>query len=258
MSSGYLLVIALVFLVVGLKSLHKFKPVTISSLWDIGFGEVGRFSLLQAGQFFTNDSANLISFVLLINLPQGVSSVLHLTYNSMFTCMLMEKEWSDYAHDRKPLRVSSPIGDQRSTYYLQLPYAYAIPLIILSRLMHWLVSQALFLARVDTYTSTGIPNPKNNVPTCGYSCIALVFAVILGGLMLITIILMSQRKYRPGMPLAGHCSAVLSAACHPTTDDLKVATSLVMWGVVEEKDGVAHCSFSSRDVKPRREGQLMR
>jgi hypothetical protein len=59
--------------------------------------------------------------------------------------MLMAKEWSDFAHERKALRVTTPSGGQRSTHYLQLPYGYALPLLAASAVLHWLTSQAIFL-----------------------------------------------------------------------------------------------------------------
>lgn len=75
--------------------------------------------------------------------------------------MLMAEEWSGYVHERKPLRVSNPSGSQRSTYRLQLPYRYGIPLLVLSGLLHWPVSQSLLIARVtlNTRAGTGIEDP---------------------------------------------------------------------------------------------------
>jgi hypothetical protein len=68
----------------------------------------------------------LIATTLLANLPQGILSFLYLTYNGLFTCMLGSYEWSRFGQFRKPLRVTAPVESQRSTYYLQLPYTYAI------------------------------------------------------------------------------------------------------------------------------------
>ena len=233
----------------GLVTTRQYTSISLRSLWSIGFGQVSPYSTINNVQFSTNDTANTIAFMFLANIPQGLISISFLTYNSILTCMLMEKEWNDYAHERKPLRVSLPTGQQRSTYYLQLPYSYAVPLITASGLMHWLVSQSIFLARVEAYDSFGQRKPENDVTTCGYSCIAIIFTIILGSVMLVTLMILSRRKYRHGMPFAGHCSAVLSAACHPPPADDKAAASSLMWGVVEAKDGVARYSFSSRPVQ---------
>ena len=116
----------------------------ISYLWHLGFGAVTSESMV-AWEFF--GSRGLILGVLVANSPQALLSFLFLflTYNGLYTCMLMAGEWSDYAHKRKPLRVTSPVGAQRSTYRLQLPYKYGIPLTVLSGTLHWLVSQSLCL-----------------------------------------------------------------------------------------------------------------
>ena len=192
------------------------------------------------------------------NTPQLVISALHLNYNSIFTCMLLEKEWNDFVHERKTLRVSSPRDGQRSSYFLSLPYTYAILLIILSALMHWLVSESIFIAQIVAYTTEGVETMAYGVTTCGYSCIAIVFVLLLGCLMLSAILAIGCQKYRPGMPLAGHCSAVLSAACQRLPDDTDIVVLPVMWGVVSERRGIQHCAFSSFYIQTVEPGRLVR
>ena len=159
--------------------------------------------------------------------------------------MLLGNEWTNYAHQRKSLRVTSPCGQQRSSYWLQLPYTYSIPLLVLSGLMHWLVSQSLFLARIGQ--SDGQGNIDVITSTCGYSPIAIIFTIIVGSIMVIGVILNGFWRYRPGMPLAPSCSAAISAACHPLAGDGNAARSLVRWGEVPAltADGLAHCTFTS-------------
>lgn len=48
------------------------------------------------------------------------------------------------------------------------------------------------------------------------------------------------------MPLAGSCSAAISAACH--TQEWGVAEMSVMWGVTGVNGGVGHCAFSGAEV----------
>lgn len=43
-------------------------------------------------------SGKLIPLILLVNLPQVLLSFLYLTYNGLFTSMLLAKEWSEFAH----------------------------------------------------------------------------------------------------------------------------------------------------------------
>jgi hypothetical protein len=69
----------------------------------------------------------------------------YFVYNSLYTRLCAEKEWSSYGTDYHPLRVTRPQGQQRSSYRLQLPYRYSVPLIIISIVLHWLVSNAFYV-----------------------------------------------------------------------------------------------------------------
>lgn len=60
----------------------------------------------------------------------------------------MSREWAQFASTRRTLRVSKPQGQQRSTYWLQLPYRYSVPLMGAMVLLHWLMSRGLFLASI--------------------------------------------------------------------------------------------------------------
>lgn len=92
----------------------------INDLYELGFGSVNANSVVGWAP------TGLIATTLFANLPQGILSFLYLTYNGLFTCMLGSHEWSLFSRSHKPLRVTAPLGNQRSTYYLQLPYTYAI------------------------------------------------------------------------------------------------------------------------------------
>ena len=72
--------------------------------------------------------------------------------------------------------------------------------------------------------------------------------ILLGGLLLISLNLIGFRKYPDGLPLAGTCSAAISAACHRPEDDVNAAEKPVMWGVVDSDDTVGHCCFTSQEV----------
>lgn len=200
-------------------------------------------------------SSGLLLTVLLANSPQVLLSCLFLAYNSLFTCMLLADEWNTYARKRKPLRVTSPTGLQRSTYRLQLPYKYGIPLLVISGALHWVVSQSLFLARV-AYFEGDQEESNASFSTVGYSCIAILTAIILGAIVVLLSILNGFRRYKPGIPLVGSCSAAISAACHRPKEDSDAADKPVMWGVVSTKDGIGHCCFTSFEVTPPVEGEL--
>ena len=171
--------------------------------------------------------------------------------------MLLGHEWSGYAHVRKPLRVTSPTGSQRSTYRLQLPYKFGIPLLVLSGTLHWLVSQSIFLALVDYYDNGVLDTHSfdadgedlyQSISTLGYSCIAIITVIALGGIVVLIGILHGFRRYKPGAPLVGSCSAAISAACHRPNEDVDAPYKPVMWGAVKSSNPIGHCCLTSFEV----------
>ena len=194
--------------------------------------------------------------ILIANSPQALLSFLFLTYNGLYTCMLLADEWADYAYKRKPLRVTTPVGEQRTTYRLQLPYRYGVPLLVLSGTLHWLVSQSLFLARVTAFGPDGVEDVAGSVSTIGYSCIAIITVIILGSVVVLLGIANGFRRYPGGMPLVGSCSAAISAACHRPNGDEGAERRGVMWGVVTSGDESepGHCCLSSWEVQRPIEG----
>ncbi|KAG0124857.1 hypothetical protein HOY82DRAFT_633202 [Tuber indicum] len=216
------------------------------NLWstDIkGFGKVNTGSLL------TLDFGNITHTILLVNLPQTILSFLYLTYNSLFTCMLLGHEWSLFSHHHRSLRVTSPRPGQRSTYWLQLPYIYAIPLMILSGLLHWLTSQSIFLAKLEIWDPLG-KEISSMISTAGYSCIAIISVLLLGILALLTAAGMGYRRFAAETTTVGSCSAAISAACHALEDPDVILGKKVRWGDVGilHNLGVRHLTFSSKEV----------
>ncbi|KAK5135355.1 hypothetical protein LTR08_005297 [Meristemomyces frigidus] len=168
--------------------------VAVSSLKDelsgqqtpfsIGFGAVDSRALLDIG-LPQGGSSGLVAAVLLANLPQAIVSFLYLTYNGLLTCMFLCHEYSKYAVDgrRKPLRVTTPHGQQRSSYHLQLPFLYSIPLLITSGTLHWLISQSIFLARISVHSngqttdvaySNGQTTDVDDFSEVGFSCLPIL------------------------------------------------------------------------------------
>ncbi|ESU07866.1 hypothetical protein FGSG_02430 [Fusarium graminearum PH-1] len=83
---------------------HDFK-----SLWGLGFGTANELTLIT-GWGFSNGlqhEQNIFRQVLVSNIPQFIFSMLYFHYNSLYTAMAAAKEWSDFGHKRRPLRVSS-------------------------------------------------------------------------------------------------------------------------------------------------------
>lgn len=216
-----------------------------NDLLAFGFSSINSDSLISTNLPDTG-STGLICSVLLANTPQALVSFLYLLYNGLFTCMHLAHEFSGYAVRRLPLRVTSPTGAQRSTYWLQLPYVYGVPLIAASGTLHWLISQAIFLARIQVYVE-GVEDGGESVSAVGYSCPPIVCLLVLGGCMLAVAVGMGFRRLQSCMPVAGSCSVVIAAAAHGTGEEADEAVREVKWGVVEEGD-VGHCSFSAGEV----------
>ncbi|PUU76467.1 hypothetical protein B9Z19DRAFT_1194727 [Tuber borchii] len=232
-----------VLLRLGIQNDRKVLSTSLKSMWTRGFGKVNNVSLLDVG------FQNITQSILLANLPQTILSFLYLTYNSLFTCMLAGHEWSLFSHHHRTLRVTSPRPGQRSTYWLQMPYTYAIPLMILSGLLHWLASQSIFLARVLISDPFGREITRT-ISTLGYSCIAIISALTVGILALLSAAGMGYRPFATEITTVGSCSAAISAACHTWGVDMEgLVGRKVRWGDVGiAPDGeVRHLTFSSKE-----------
>lgn len=161
---------------------------------------------------------------------------------------------------RKGLRVSdAPQGKQRATYFLQLPYRLAIPFMLISGFLHWIVSQSFFLVSVQTYSydtdepegwKLQLDHPATRV-SIGYSLFPMVVGVVFGGVLLVAIITAGFVRFKTGMPVVGSCSAAISAACQPIDeDDGDTAVAAVQWGEMgRSRNGIRHCGFSREEVR---------
>ena len=188
----------------------------------------------------------------LANLPQIVLSFCYLALNGICTSMAGAQEWNGIAQTRKGLRVTRPTAKQRSTYFLQLPYRWAVPLILTSGILHWLLSQSLFFVRLVVVDQDNNAVEEKSKTACGYS--ALSFAVFLAVALVLTcaVGIAGLRHMQQRMPAAASCSLVISAACHPSEDEARDAyLKKVKWGVVEDinGEGYAHCSITAGKLK---------
>jgi hypothetical protein len=223
-------------------------PKDIKKLWDIGFGTISGNNLLEI-------DINLTGAIVIANVPQVLLSYLYLAFNALYTSMFIAREWSAYSHERKPLRVTSPIGQQRDTYWLHVPFRYAAPMLAISGLFHWLTSQSIFVVSIfvlEPYHRS----VARQISTCGFSPIAIILATSLGATIAIGGLVIGRFKFASGMPVAASCSAAISAGCHPLPGDAQASTLPVQWGAVtygkrtaSNKDPVGHCAFSSLPVE---------
>ncbi|KAK2046773.1 hypothetical protein LZ31DRAFT_461910, partial [Colletotrichum somersetense] len=246
---GFILVVVEAFLLSRATAslrLRNFK-VSIIELWKLGFGELTPYTYLYINMPRT-DPAGLIANVILANMPQIILSVVYILYNTMLSTFLFQREFSRMCERkrRKPLRVSEPVGIQRSSYSISLPLRYGIPLSASSTLMHWVVSQSLFLARVRAVQPDGSDDDVNSFSTCGHSPIALFSSMIGTIAIMLVIVGLGLRRYDGTMRMVSTNSLAISAACHVLPEDRENGYLLpVQWGVVEMKGGVGKCAMTT-------------
>jgi hypothetical protein len=129
--------------------------------------------------------------------------------------MALSHEWGQFGTHRKGLRVMKPRGHQRQTYFFQLPLKIGMPLNALDGLLHWLVSQTLFVVRMDRRNREGLLESDYLLAAYGFSSSALLTLL----LVLITLLELTSvlgfRSFAAHIPFSGFCSWVISAACHP-------------------------------------------
>jgi hypothetical protein len=243
----------------------------LSSLLGLGLGTLSSKTFIQGGNLGSG-WGYLVSNVVLANCPQVAMSMLYFLYNGLFTSISLATEWDSYARHRKGLRVSSsPVGAQRTAYFLQLPYRYSTPLVVISGLMHWLISQSIFLIFVEIYEAS-VENdsisggtegnasarvPVSDYTTCGWSPAGVFSVIVVGVVMVLFLLVAGSRRLGSDMPVAGSCSAAISAACHPMPYDKMASVEPLQWGFTSlEEDEKGHCSFSSGEVDAPRKGVL--
>jgi hypothetical protein len=234
----------------------------ISTAFSLEFGAVEPRALIRRERRNDGWPTNIMGLVLIANSPQVILSFVYLLYNGLFTAMLTGHEWMSYAFKKKGLRISGkPSDSQRSTYFLQLPYRFSLPLVAMSILLHWLVSQSIFVVAFNVYDHMGHRNwdgrQERNIEdgllTCGYSPITMLAVIIVGFFMVVAAVGFGYIPYKTGMPLAGSSSLAISAACHPEqnsgTGEDALSRQKLQWGVVSTgTDGVGHCAFSNKEV----------
>ncbi|KAI0468367.1 hypothetical protein F4859DRAFT_524623 [Xylaria cf. heliscus] len=249
-------------LVTSLK--HRHFALTLSFFRSLGFGSVSELTFLNV-KLPRGDPVGLILNVLIINSPQLLFSIMYSVYSAIITTFLVQREFSlmyTRAH-RKALRVSEPVGIQRSSYFISLPLRYGIPVNLFSAAFHWLISQSFFLARITALTPDGVEDHANSFSTLGYSPYAIIITGIVGFANVLAIILLGCRKYDGTMRMVSTNSMAISAACHSLAEDREFGYQLpLQWGVVEiGEDGIGHCAFTtarSNIIQKARDGILYR
>ncbi|KAF2491784.1 hypothetical protein BU16DRAFT_574727 [Lophium mytilinum] len=245
--------------------IQSLSHLSTRALLNLGLGAVTPLTFIL-WNIPSRGVSGLMSNVLVANTPQLILSLLYFTLNGLATAMYNAYEWSRYARARKGLRVSTPRGEQRSTYFLSLPYRVAMPLMAASGVLHWLVSQSLFLVVIEGYAfreSDGDDGGRlrhdvyNDQMTCGWSPVGILCTVLVGVALVGWVLVLGLRRFGTGMPVAGGCSVAIAAACHGAGGEEEAALKRVQWGVTGVKNGgLAQCGFSAGSVEEPQDGVL--
>lgn len=204
--------------------------LTLAQIYDVGLGQLN----VNWRVIATSDWP-LSGTVLLANLPQLLISFTYVAYNGLLTSMIGASEFVQFAHKHHPLRVSRPVGGQRSTYWLQSPYWYAIPFMAAMTLLHWLVSQSIFLARTVFIDRYGQVQPAKSLSSCAWSPFAIIVSLGIGGCITLALVAMGLRTYASGIPIVANCSAAIAAACHTSSDEdgAEIVRLPLKYGVID-------------------------
>lgn len=117
---------------------------------------------------FTSTS-KYMQMVSIVNTPQLLLSSLYFLFNGIFTSIACALEWSRFSTTRKSLRTTEQRGSQRSTYWLSLPWKWAIPIAVFSTISHFFASESLFMVRVIALDRDGNFLPSSSALDAGWS-----------------------------------------------------------------------------------------
>ncbi|KAK5991490.1 hypothetical protein PT974_09773 [Cladobotryum mycophilum] len=258
---GTLVILGIAILLLCL-AIRSFKIVgvstTIRGLVAIGFGTVNSASLVGAAFRGGSGTANFFLTVLFANIFQLLVSLAYVLWNNVLTQQLVADSMVRFlrADGKKPLRVSSPRGMQRSSYILSLPMLYSGPMMICFIILHWLVSQSVF--NVQTIAFQSGPG-KTRIPTydasrIGFSALGILVTILFGGLFFIILVTNSLvRTYKDvpkDFPRLATDSNAIRCLCQPPLEDTDAEIFPVRLGVVpadngKDLDAVPRLAFST-------------
>ncbi|KAH8428487.1 uncharacterized protein LDX57_006186 [Aspergillus melleus] len=223
--------------------------MSLSTFWKAGLGRPNPMTVIQI--FIHRGPSQFWGAVILANSWQLEISLLYLLYNTLLTRLCIAVEWSHYGLERKSLRVSCPKGMQRSTYFLSLPFRYSVPLSVCLLLLHWLVSQSVFLARSAAFLPSGEPIDSDSSSRACYSTMGIILSLATGIALIVALVGIGFQRTKFLLPPVSTCSAAISAACHQPGGDSDAAWLPVKWAAVVPSDAesqppvVGHCCLTT-------------
>ncbi|PYI19088.1 hypothetical protein BO99DRAFT_403078 [Aspergillus violaceofuscus CBS 115571] len=191
--------------------------MSLPSIIQLGFGLNPGF----LGMNSETSNYSLMECVFLANIIQLLVSFLYLFYNNILTHQLVADQWMRFLRPdgKKALRVSTPRGMQRSSYLLSLPLTYSLTLTIAMILLHWLVSQSLFVVQTIGFDTNGekVTFPHFSGSAVGYALLPILLATLCGIVMVAGLLVHSFVRRHPDVPtefpIWGASSAHIEALC---------------------------------------------
>jgi hypothetical protein len=225
-----------------------------ASLWSLGFGSINQNAIVLA-----DEGGTPITMAILANIPQVCLAIIYLIYMGIMSTMFLAADWSTFAFKPQTLMVSSPAGKQRGTWIFGAPLGWGLTLLGLQILLHWFVSQSIFVVKMSTFNKDGSAmrdDPDEpysgfaNFINCGYSPIAIIFSIVAAGILLLSAIVFLFRRFPAGSPpVVSTCSAAISAACHVNNTGDEMTYTELRWGVNGGfQNSVGHCSLVPADA----------
>jgi hypothetical protein len=244
-------------------SIDLIKDNNIVNPFSIGFRSVdaAAFVTYRSVPTSTKYRYRILAAVVVANLSQMIFSIIIFSLNNLLAVIYTAQEWEGFSRQRKTLRVSEPKGEQRSTYFLQLPYRIAVPFNVATGVISWLLSNSVFPLVIYSYDSLGRALKDVEVTACGFSPWPLVLAIAVGVVLMAGVCSFFFFRFVSTMPMVGTCSAAISAACHHDDGQEEVALKPVKWGAVfvpetEGQEWIGHCCFTSSLVKRPKPGRF--
>jgi hypothetical protein len=191
-------------------------------------------SIINSGSSYTGSPSTFPLQVIIANCPQLWLSIGYLLWNNQLSRIYMEREWRQFYHQRIRPRVSYPLIRKepglRSTRWLQLPYGISIILMIVNTILHWLVSQTLFVVEILP-TATKPANFYLNFSPFAIVCVGGASTLLVLGITIFYFI-----RFKTWMPLMAGSLRIVLESCRylPTPKDLDGRITLpkdgIMWG----------------------------
>jgi hypothetical protein len=140
------------------SSSYRGVKTSLPDIWSQGIGRTNSFALV-GGIVLSDDrgTQDFVSHFLFVNVFQVLISSLYLLCNSCLTRQVVADQWTHFMMasngmpDWKPLRVSSHVGLQRTSYMLSLPWTYAFPLMLAFAVLYTLIARSCFLVPTMAY-----------------------------------------------------------------------------------------------------------